>query len=382
VSRRISRRDFVKAGTAASIVATVPAGAGRAAAAQAPTVLARKATPPVVISSDNGARFRNGGPRTCVEEAWARIVAGEDVLDALIAGVNIVELDPTEMYVGYGGLPNADGVVQLDSCCMHGPRKRAGGVAAIEGVRTPSKVARAVMEYTDHHLLVGAGAQAFAREMGFTIEADLNTEASRRKWLEWKQKIDPRHWLDPAKRGAAGDAASRRMAREGLLDPRHRYGTINCDGVGTKGEVCGVTTTSGLAFKIPGRVGDSPILGAGLWVDDAVGAAGSTGRGEANLYNLSSFFIVENLRRGMAPRDAGMEALRRVRSNTVEKRLLTDGGNPAFQLIFYVVNKRGEYASVSMYAQVGRQPEEFAVCTEKGPEILRCEPLLEGALAE
>jgi N4-(beta-N-acetylglucosaminyl)-L-asparaginase len=374
---KLGRRDFVKAGTAASVGTAMPA----AAFGQAPTVLVRRATPPVVISSDNGARFKNGGPRSCVEEAFARIVAGEDVLDALIAGVNIVELDPAEMYVGYGGLPNSDGVVQLDSCCMHGPRKRAGGVAALEGVRTPSRVAKAVMEHTDHHLLVGAGAQTFARQMGFTIEADLNTEKSRQKWLEWKQRIDPAHWLDPAKRSEAGEVAARRMAREGLLDPRHRWGTINCDGVGTKGEVCGVTTTSGLAFKIPGRVGDSPILGAGLWVDDAVGAAGSTGRGEANLYNLSSFFIVESLRRGLAPGDAGMEALRRVASSTVEKRLLTAEGRPAFQLIFYVVSKKGEYAGVSMYGKVGKQVEEFAVCTEKGPEILLCEPLYEGTLA-
>jgi N4-(beta-N-acetylglucosaminyl)-L-asparaginase len=375
--KNLSRREFVKAGTAASVAATVP----RAAFGQAPTVLVRRATPPVVISSDNGARFKNGGPRSCVEEAFARIVGGEDVLDALVAGVSIVELDPAEMYVGYGGLPNADGVVQLDSCCMHGPRKRAGGVAALEGVRTPSRVARAVMEHTDHHLLAGAGAQAFARQMGFTIEADLNTEKSRQKWREWKQRIDPGHWLDPAKRSEAGEAAARQMAREGLVDPRHRYGTINCDGVGTKGEVCGVTTTSGLSFKIPGRVGDSPILGAGLWVDGDVGAAGSTGRGEANLYNLSSFLIVENLRRGLSPKDAGMEALRRVRASTVEKRLLTPEGNPAFQLVFYVVSGKGEYAGVSMYGRTGKQREEFAVCTEKGPEILPCEPLFEGALA-
>jgi N4-(beta-N-acetylglucosaminyl)-L-asparaginase len=379
MTRKLSRREFVKAGTAASVAVAVPASAGAAAAAapvQGPSVLVRKATPPVVISSDNGARYRNGGPRTCVEEAYGRIVRGEDVLDALIAGVNIVELDPTEMYVGYGGLPNADGVVQLDSCCMHGPRKQAGGVAALEGVRTPSRVAKAVMENTDHHLLVGEGAQAFAREMGFTIEADLNTEQSRQKWLEWKRRIDPRHWLDPRKRGEAGEAATQQMAREGLLDPRHRHGTINCDGLGTKGEVCGVTTTSGLAFKIPGRVGDSPILGAGLWVDDEVGAAGSTGRGEANLYNLSSFFIVECLRRGLAPKDAAFEALRRVKANTVEKRLLTSGGDPAFQLIFYVVDKRGAYAGVAMYAKVAGRPEEFAVCTEKGPEVLPCDALL------
>jgi N4-(beta-N-acetylglucosaminyl)-L-asparaginase len=335
-----------------------------------------------VISSDNGARFKNGGPRSCVEEAFTRIAAGEDVLDALVAGVNIVELDPTEMYVGYGGLPNADGVVQLDSCCMHGPLKRAGGVACLEGVRTASRVARAVMQYTDHHLLVGAGAQSFARQMGFAIEDDLNTEMSRQRWLEWKRRVDPAHWLDPAKRSEAGEAASRQMAREGLIDPRHRYGTINCDGVGTKGEVCGVTTTSGLAFKIPGRVGDSPILGAGLWVDDAVGAAGSTGRGEANLYNLSSHFIVEQMRQGRSPKDAGMDALRRVASNTVEKRLLTPEGRPAFQLIFYAVDKKGEYAGVCMHGKVNGQAEAFAVCTEKGPEILPCEPLFEGNLSE
>jgi N4-(beta-N-acetylglucosaminyl)-L-asparaginase len=378
MSDRISRREFVKAGTAASVAATVPA----AAFGQAPTVLVRRATPPVVISSSNGNEYRNGGPRTCVEEAWQRIARGEDVLDALIAGVNIVELDPTEMYVGYGGLPNADGVVQLDSCCMHGPLKRAGGVACLEGVRTPSKVAKAVLDNTDHHLLVGAGAQAFAREMGFTIEADLNTDASRAKWLEWKRRVDPGHWLDPARRSEAAEAARRSMAADGQLASTRRWGTINCDGVGPKGEVCGVTTTSGLAFKIPGRVGDSPVLGAGLWVDDAIGAAGSTGRGEANLYNLSSFFIVEEMRRGRSPRDAGMEALKRVKASTVERRLLDSRGNPRFQLIFYAVNKKGEYAGVSMYAKEGKDAERFAVCTEKGPELLACEPLVGEAPAE
>jgi N4-(beta-N-acetylglucosaminyl)-L-asparaginase len=384
---RFSRRAFVKAGTAATVAAAVPAAfpakpaaanqqAPAPAPAGGPTVLVRRATPPVVIASANGNGFRNGGPRTCVEEAYQRIVGGEDVLEALVAGVNIVELDPTEMYVGYGGLPNADGVVQLDSCCMHGPLKRAGGVAGLEGVRTPSRVAKAVLDHTDHHLLVGAGAQAFARQMGFTIEPDLNTEASRAKWLEWKRRVDPGRWLDPKKRAQAGEEASRRMVREGLLDPRHRFGTINCDGVGPKGEVCGVTTTSGLAFKIPGRVGDSPILGAGLWVDDAVGAAGSTGRGEANLYNLSSFLVVEEMRRGRSPKDAALEALRRVAANTVEKRLLTPEGRPAFQLTFYAVSRKGEYAGVAMYASDRNgERQQFSVCTESGPQTLDCEAL-------
>ena len=372
MGRGVSRREFVKAGAAVSAVAA----SSRAVTAQSPTVLVRKATPPVVIASANGHQFKNGGERTCVEEAFARITAGEDVLDALIAGVNIVELDPEESGVGYGGLPNADGVVQLDSCCMHGPKKRAGGVAALEGVRTPSLVAKAVMDHTDHHLLVGGGAQVFARQMGFEIEDDLNTDLSRSRWLEWKRRIDPGHWLDPEKRAQAGEAASKAMAAEGLRDSETRLGTIHSDGVGPNGEVCGVTTTSGLAFKIPGRVGDSPILGAGLWLDGEVGVAGSTGRGEANLYGLCSHVIVEEMRRGRGPKDAALEALRRVKANTVEKRLLAPNGEPAFGLTFYVIARSGEYAGVSMWGKVDGRERQFAVCTENGPELLPCESLL------
>jgi N4-(beta-N-acetylglucosaminyl)-L-asparaginase len=372
MGRGVSRREFVKAGAAASVVTA----ASQAGAAESPAVLVRKATPPVVIASANGHEFRNGGPRTCVEEAFSRITAGEDVLDALIAGVNIVELDPEESGVGYGGLPNAEGVVQLDSCCMHGPKKRAGGVAALEGVRTPSLVARAVMEQTDHHLLVGTGAREFARQMGFPIEDDLNTDLSRERWLEWRRRIDPGHWLDPQKRSQAGEAASRAMVAEGLLDPESRLGTINCDGVGPGGDVCGVTTTSGLAFKIPGRVGDSPILGAGLWLDGDVGVAGSTGRGEANLFGLCSHLIVEEMRRGSGPKDAAMEALRRVKANTVEKRLLGPNGEPAFGLSFYVISRTGEFAGVTMWGKEDGRTKQFAVCTENGPELLPCDSLL------
>jgi len=372
MTERITRRQFVTVGAAAGAMAA----GGSPLFAQAPTVLVRKATPPVVISSTNGNVYKNGGQRTCVAEAYERIVKGADVLESLIAGVNILELDPAEDHVGYGGLPNAEGVVQLDSCCMHGPRKRAGGVAALEGVRTPSLVAHAVMEETDHHLLVGPGAQDFARKLGFKIEDDLNTENSRKKWLEWKRKLDPAHYLDPAKRSEVEEGARREMVAAGLLSPFDAWGTINCDGVGPKGDVCGVTTTSGLAWKIPGRVGDSPILGAGLYVAGDVGAAGSTGRGEANLFNLSSFFIVEEMRRGASPKDAGMAALKRVAKNTVEKRLLDDQGNPRFHLFFYVLNRSGEYAGVSLYAKAGNEAAKFAVCTEKGPETLFCDSLL------
>ena len=364
--RRIGRRDVLRTGAAA-----LAAGLSPGAAAQAPAVLRRRGRP-VVVSSRNGHRFRNGGPMTCVEKAFSMITSGADVLDAVISGVTIVELDPEDSGVGYGGLPNADGVVQLDACCMHGPRRRAGGVGCLEGVRTAAAVARAVMEHTDHHLLVGPDAQAFARRLGFTIEEDLNTDRSRRLWLEWKRRTDPEHYLDPADRADAFYRTGLEMVADGLIPEEHFHGTINCNGVGPGGEVAGVTTTSGLAWKIPGRVGDSPILGAGLYVDNEVGAAGSTGRGEANLYQLSSFLIVENLRRGLAPKDAGMDALRRIQANTVERRLLNSRGLPKFNVNFYVVTAAGEHAGVSLYAG------EYAVCDSNGPRLVPTEPLLPG----
>jgi N4-(beta-N-acetylglucosaminyl)-L-asparaginase len=229
------------------------------------------------------------------------------------------------------------------------------------------------MDLTDHHLVVGKGAQDFARQVGFEIEDDLNTEESRRLWLEWKRRIDPEHWLDPAKRISAGLEAGLSMVRDGLIPERSFYGTINCDGISPNGEICGVTTTSGLSWKIPGRTGDSPILGAGLYVDNDVGAAGSTGRGEANLYNLSSFLVVEAMRRGMSPKDAGMEALRRIKANTVEQRLLNSRGEPNFNVRFFALNKRGEFAGVALYSS---GEGKYAVCTENGAEALDLEPLL------
>jgi N4-(beta-N-acetylglucosaminyl)-L-asparaginase len=370
----MSRRDFVKTGALGA------AGVGAPAVlAQGPTVLAPGAVKPVVVASANGHQHRNGGPRTAVEEAFFRLTRGDDPLDAVIAGVAVNELDPADDSVGYGGLPNADGVVQLDACCMHGPRKRAGGVACLEGVRTPARVAQAVLDHTDHHLLVGRGAQEFARQLGFTIEDDLNTPHSRQQWLEWRRRVDPDHWLDPARRSAEADRVRREMVAEGLIDREHVYGTINCNAIDARGAICGVTTTSGLSWKIPGRVGDSPILGAGLYVDGEVGAAGSTGRGEANLYSLASFLIVDEMRRGRSPKDAALEALRRIKANTVEKRLLNADGNPAFYVKFYVLNRKGEYAGVGMYAKAAGKQQTYAVCTESGPALLPLEGLLEDA---
>ncbi len=355
MSNSISRRKLLAAGVGAAAAPVLKAAAW-------PEFLRRGSIKPLVISSLNGLNDLNGGAECCVQRAYRLMTSGTDVLDALIEGVNIVELDPNDNSVGYGGLPNADGVVQLDSCCMHGPKKWAGGVACLEGVKTPSRVARAVMESTDHHLLVGKGAQQFARNMGFEIFDDLNTEGSRRAWLEWKRRTDSGHYLDPKKRDEIGHEVRMAMVREGKIDPMHVYGTINCNGINASGEICGVTTTSGLAFKIPGRVGDSPILGAGLYVDGSVGAAGSTGRGESNLYSLNSFFIVEQMRQGKHPKDAMMEAMKRMKANTIEKRLLGEDGLPNFGMEYYALDAKGRYAGCSTNKN-GR----FAVCDESGP---------------
>jgi len=424
----MQRRDFLK--TAAAASGALATGTGSLSAAErlsAPGVHTGSRARPIVLSDLSGIGYTNNGPESAVERAFRGIIEGEDVLDALIAGVNIPENDPTESGIGFGGLPNADGNVQLDSCCMHGPRKWAGGVAAIEGVKTPSRVARAVAELTDHHLIAGEGAREFARSLGFEIHDDLNTDNSRQLWLEWQRRVDPGHWLDPNARlqgqgrpgeetdpdvirrnrgggngnGGAGlaDAGDRTgdvdlltprqmrlradaylaagldMVEEGLIPAHSFWGTINCNGVSADGDICGVTTTSGLAWKIPGRVGDSPILGAGLYVDNDVGAAGSTGRGEANLYNLSSFMIVEFMRQGMAPKDAGMAMLERIRANNVEPRLQREDGEPSFDVRFFIVNKAGDYAGVAMY---GTAENRFAVCDENGAREETLEGLLEG----
>jgi N4-(beta-N-acetylglucosaminyl)-L-asparaginase len=335
--------------------------------------------PPVVIASANGHQFRNGGTETCVEHAFRVMTDAaqrRDPLEALVEGVTIVELDPGDTSVGFGSLPNADGDVQLDACCMHGPRRRAGGVAALEGVATAARVAHRVLLDTPHHLLAGPGAQDFARSRGFDVRHDLMTPKSRGLWIEWKRRVDARASADPARRAEIGYAVGDEMSREGLIDANHLWGTITCNAVGPLGEVCGVTTTSGLAWKMPGRVGDSPILGAGLYVRNGVGAAGSTGRGESNLYGLSAFFIVEAMQRGMHPKDAGMAALGRIKEDTADPSLLNARGEPNFNVKFYIVNAAGTIAGVALY---GGEDVRYAVCNENGADLLVCDALLSGA---
>jgi N4-(beta-N-acetylglucosaminyl)-L-asparaginase len=366
--KKMNRREFFAASAAAGTLSASGTVLG-----QAPAVIT--SVKPVVVASNNGNTSKDKDGLTCVAKAFKMITSGSDVLDAVIAGVNIVELDPEDTSVGYGGLPNSNGVVQLDASVMHGPKRLGGAVACIEGIRTPSLVAKKVMEETDHVLIVGKGAQDFARVMGFTVEEDLNTTKSRQLWLEWKQRTDPLHYIPLKERGELYLKIGLEMVAEGKINPDHFWGTINCNGVNSKGEICGVTTTSGLPWKIPGRVGDSPILGAGLYVDGDIGAAGSTGRGESNLVTLASFVCVEEMRRGKHPKDAGMEAIKRIKSFTIQKRLLNERGEPNFGINFYLVNKKGDHAGVTL-----RHPQNaksmYAVCTENGPQNIPMDALL------
>ncbi|MFP4624847.1 MAG: N(4)-(beta-N-acetylglucosaminyl)-L-asparaginase [Gemmatimonadota bacterium] len=375
-----SRRDFIRTAGAGLGVAALGSASLPRPLDGAPYVR-RSAVEPVAIASANG--------RHAVRHALEALHGGGDTLEAVIEGVNIVELDPEDMSVGYGGLPNEEGVVQLDSSVMHGPSRGAGAVAALEGVKTPSRVAVAVMRYTDHVMLVGEGAQAFARKMGFEIHDTLLTPESRQRWIRWRTRLSGRDdWLEPGETGLGDsdflqDLTTRESGHEkghvhdrgaggshrdgardlepGMLesfDGHRPWGTINCNAVDRDGNLSGVTTTSGLAWKIPGRVGDSPIIGAGLYVDNDVGAAGSTGRGEAVIKTVGGHTVVEMMRQGMSPTDAALEALRRiVRWTEAQPRLQDEDGRPAFNVNYYAVNRNGDFGAAAIW------PSRFAVAT-------------------
>ncbi len=339
----LTRRDFLGAGAAAAATSVL---AGTAAASVVERA-ERLVTPagasrarPAVVASANGIRG--------VARAFEMIQAGADPLDAAIAGVNIQELDPEDTSVGLGGLPNAEGVVQLDASCMHGPTKRAGAVGALEDIVTPSLVAKAIMDYTDHIMLVGKDAKRFALEMGFK-EQNLLTESTRQLWLRWRARHNPNdNWLD----------------YDEDIEIAFTTGTINMNAVDANGDIGSVTTTSGLGWKIPGRVGDSPIIGAGQYCDNDVGAAGSTGRGEANIKVCGAFLTVEFMRQGMTPQQACLATLERAVAMT-ERRLLDDRGRPHFNLNFYAVNKAGETGGAAIY-----EGAQYAVADPQGARLV------------
>ena len=366
----ISRRHFVGLGAAAAAGLTLDREARAEALDRATESATDFAGPPVVISSANGIRG--------VARAYDLITrANADTLDAIIAGVNIQELDPEDQSVGLGGLPNEDGVVELDASCMHGPTRRAGAVGALQDIATASNVAKAVMDYTDHILLVGPGAKKFALQMGFK-EQNLLTEKSRQDWLRWKACLNPNdNWLDAPGSGkrevgrGADVAPSNAVALSQLpvdgspvplptspvplpavpydhpLHVKFTTGTINMNAVNARGDISSVTTTSGRSWKVPGRVGDSPIVGAGQYCDNTVGAAGSTGRGEANIKVCGAFLIVEFMRQGLSPEQACLRTIDRVIAMT-ETRLL-DNGRPLFDLEFYALTKDGRFGGASAY---------------------------------
>jgi N4-(beta-N-acetylglucosaminyl)-L-asparaginase len=352
----ISRRKFIGVGAAAAASLTLDRTARADTLSGSAPSAAPPAARPVVIASANGIRG--------VARAYDMITRqNADTLDAIIAGVNIEELDPENQAVGLGGLPDEEGVVQLDASCMHGPTKRAGAVAALEDIATPSLVAKAVMDYTDHIMLVGAGAKKFALELGFK-EQNLLTEKSRRDWLRWKACLNPvDNWLD-----APGDSPSRApTASIPFDDPLHvkfTTGTINMNAVNAVGDISSVTTTSGRSWKLPGRVGDSPIVGAGQYCDNTVGAAGSTGRGEANIKTCGAFLIVEFMRQGMSPDEACMKTIDRAIAMT-ERRLLDGRGRPLFDLEYFALAKDGRFGSAAAY-----EGPRFAVADSQGARLI------------
>jgi N4-(beta-N-acetylglucosaminyl)-L-asparaginase len=359
-----SRRDFVKT----SVLGAVAAGVG----AHTPEALAdaggqasesASAKRPIIISAYNG--------RAYVESAYAFLKSGGDTLDAAVRVVMGPENDPKDDSVGLGGLPNEEGVVELDACCMHGPTRRAGSVGGVRNIKNVSLVAKAVMEHTAHVMLVGEGAERFAVAMGFPRE-NLLTQRSRKIWMLWKETNSDRdwwgpgmadpHWKPPAESKPQADLWRDRIERlhrradELGIEPEFQTaavrrvlfpptGTIHCSALNEKGEMSGITTTSGLAFKLPGRCGDSPIIGAGCYTDQDIGTAGATGAGEENIKIAGAHTIVENMRHGMSPHEAGMDALKRIVRNyngDMTKLHYMD-------MTYYILRKDGAYAGVCLW---------------------------------
>ncbi len=359
-----SRRDFLTTAIVGSISSL---SLGQETATQTSSQATAKR--PIIISAGNGFNY--------LDDAYAFLRGGGDTLDAALKVVKGPEDDPTETSVGLGGLPNEEGVVELDSCCMHGPTRRAGSVGGVRNIKNVSLVAKAVMQHTGHVMLVGEGAERFAVAMGFPRE-NLLTEHSRKIWMLWKEYHSTDDWWGPGLADPNWKAPDtppqtslweerlkklNQLAASIGMDPEHRQvairkvifpptGTIHCSALNEKGEISGCTTTSGLAYKLPGRVGDSPIIGAGCYTDQDVGSAGATGSGEENIKVAGAHTIVENMRHGMAPHEAGMDALKRIArnyNNDMSRLRFMD-------MTYYILRKDGAYAGVSLWD--GYSPDE------------------------
>ena len=357
-----SRRHFIATGVVGSLSLGLEAQEDKEQDSKRATTRTLAGKRPIIISANNGVNY--------LDEAFSFLKNGGDTLDAALRVVKGPEDDPEDDSVGLGGLPNEEGVVELDACCMHGPTRRAGSVGGVRNIKNVSQVAKAVMEHTGHVMLVGDGAERFAVAHGFARE-NLLTEHSRKVWLLWKEYhstddwwgpgVSDPHWKPPetAPQGELWQERLRKLqqiATDLGIAPENRAhairkvlfpptGTIHSSALNEKGEISGCTTTSGLAFKLPGRVGDSPIIGAGCYTDQDVGSAGATGSGEENIKVAGAHTIVENMRRGMSPQEAGIDALKRIARNhnhDMNKLRFID-------MTYYILRKDGAYAGVSLW---------------------------------
>jgi N4-(beta-N-acetylglucosaminyl)-L-asparaginase len=370
----VSRRGFLATAAAGSLSLGVQ-GQDKAGTAVDKKENTKPGKLPIIICASNGLNY--------LDAAYSYLKSGGDTLDAALRVVRGPEDDPNDTSVGLGGIPNEEGVVELDACCMHGPTRRAGSVGGVRNIKNVSLVSKAVMDHTGHVMLVGEGAERFAVAMGFPRE-NLLTDHSRKVWLLWKEyhstddwwgpgMADP-NWKAPEAPGPQSELWQERvrrlqeMAERIGIDPERRLqavrkvlfpptGTIHCSVANEKGEVSGCTTTSGLAFKLPGRVGDSPIIGAGCYTDPDVGSAGATGSGEENIKIAGAHTIIENMRHGLSPLEAGMDALRRLTllyNNDMDKIRFMD-------MTYYILRKDGAYAGVSLWEGTGSRRHVIGV---------------------
>jgi N4-(beta-N-acetylglucosaminyl)-L-asparaginase len=391
---KFSRRDFIATAAATSAALGIDGlSLPLAAQSKTPNPSNNAHKKPIIVCAANGFNY--------LERGFAVLQRGGDTLDAVIEVIRGPEDDPKEHSVGLGGLPNEEGVVELDASCMHGPTRLAGAVAGVRNIKNVSLLAKTVMEHTGHIMMVGEGAERFGYAHGFPKE-NLLTEDSRKIWLLWKETMSTQDWWGPGlaspeykfpeDQQTAQEYWDRRMAQmqrlaeqlgiapedrdiaiHNVLNPP--TGTINCSALNEKGEMSGATTTSGTAWKIPGRAGDSPIIGAGCYCDQDVGAAGATGNGEENIKVCGAFTVVENMRRGMSPEEAGMEALRRIVRNFENNKKKLE----YMDMQYYVLRKDGAYAGVTMWGKTAEGTDKFFAVNDGTPRREKLIPLFDAA---